>query len=157
MANPGPSGQRLRDLVHEQEILRSGQNVCPGMIRVIDCHLNRGEDLRDPLHLVDDGRCTVARQKAVWIISGEPARLGVLQIDVLEVGKDRARKGSLPGLARAGQGDYRIIPGIAHKQRTEGTSPHVTNVRFNRRFVTRCGQAALAALRAPAGSSSYSK
>ena len=57
------------------------------MVRVIDRNLDRGQDVRDPLDLVNDDRWTVAGQKAVGIVTGEPARLGVLQVDVIEVGK----------------------------------------------------------------------
>ena len=38
------------------------------MVRVIDRNLDRGEDVRDPLDLVDDDRWTVAGQKAVGML-----------------------------------------------------------------------------------------
>ena len=125
MEDSGSPRQSLRYPVHQEEILRSGEHVGSLVVRVIDRNLDRGQDVRDPLDLVNDDRWTVAGQKAVGIVTGEPARLGVLQVDVIEVGKGRARQGRLPRLARAGQGDHRIVAGVAHQQRTKRTGKHV--------------------------------
>ena len=61
------------------------------------------------LDLVDNSPLPKLREKASRIGLGEVSLVGRFQVDVLQSGKSGAAKGRLPGLARPGHGNKRVL------------------------------------------------
>ena len=97
------SGQRIRELGHEQHVGRAGQDEAARRPPPVDRMLERGEEFGDALHLVQDGPFRQLGHEADGVLPGRAAQCLVVEGEVAVAAalSDGAGKRRLAALARA--------------------------------------------------------
>ena len=105
----GAAGERLADGLNDSELLTAGQNKAAGPRVLVHPCLDVGDELRRPLNLIDDGAVAALAEKAKRVFDGELTGVGLLEIEVGEIGKGRSAQGCLSRLPGPSDGNDRIL------------------------------------------------
>ena len=100
-----PACKRVAQTGQEQQIRRAGEHEAPGPTVAIDRELDRAQELRHPLDLVEDHAGRQRGHEPGRVAAGERKRRLVVEGDVGEAGLERAGKGRLAGLPRPEKAD----------------------------------------------------
>ena len=103
------SGQRLVDIFHQQEIVRTGQQIHPLASLFIRMRLDIGEQSRNPLGFVDNRFVRISLKKTSRIIRCEQTHIGVFKRNIFIIGKSMTQQSRFTRLPGAGQGHYWIF------------------------------------------------
>jgi hypothetical protein len=76
------TGQRLRQVAHEAELLRPGKPEASGRVFSIHGHLDAGEQARGVLDLVDDDRTRIPLQEPGGVAARQLDDARVVEADV---------------------------------------------------------------------------
>ena len=102
--------QRLADTRHEPKLLGAREDEIAHASAAVHQPLEVGDQVRNPLYLVDDRALGEAGEKATLVDLRLLALVGVFQRDIGAIGEDRPGEGYLALLARPGDGEDRESP-----------------------------------------------
>jgi hypothetical protein len=118
------AGEGLRHGVHQRQVLGPGEQEAAGPGILVHQTLEIGEDLRHPLHLVDDGAVPIAGEEGDRVLLGELPPGRILQRHVGPVGKGHTAERRLARLAGAGEIENRIPRRQVEETRLENPLDH---------------------------------
>ena len=119
-----PPRERLAHFGKQQELLGAGQDEAAGLPLEVDQRLDVREKLRRPLSFVEDDASRVAAEKPHWIPGRELPLFRVFQGHVAVLRENQTRQRGFSRLARAGEGDDRVLRGEPFQHRCEGSCEH---------------------------------
>jgi hypothetical protein len=101
--------------------------------------LNEGQQVGRVLDFIENNRAVQSGEKPPRILPCEVPLIEGLQREVAVRGKGGSHQGGLAGPPRAGEGDHRIVAGIAEQVVCEEPvfwgRAHISNLRLYRRLV----------------------
>jgi hypothetical protein len=122
-----PAGERLGDPGQEEEVGRAGEQEAARPAVAVDLRLDRQEEVRDALDLVQGDRAGKTGQEPRGIVLGSGADGRVVQGEIAGRALPGAQfldQGALPDLARSVQQDDRSIPQGGEQERSGGSLEH---------------------------------
>jgi len=99
------AGERLAEAGQEEEIGGAGEEETAGAAIAVNGELDRTEELRDALDLVERHRVWQRGDEACGVVAGGAEESLVVEADVVSAGDAELREGALAALPRAEERD----------------------------------------------------
>ena len=103
------AGKGLANRFEQRQILRAGENPAPRRRILVDDALQIGEQIRHPLHFVNDGAAGKLAKEGAGVFLGEGPYIQGLQRQVAMFREQGAAQGGFATLPRPGKGDSRKV------------------------------------------------